>query len=180
MKTALYINTLAVLIAGSMSLAQAAPRLKHETATADARITLEDVQPLAGSMVTAAEGLSIDAIRSDSGSQLVGLNELREVVNKIGHDLVVLENEGATLPEWEVSAVNEIRPLMREIAANTDKAIQNFNSNRNYTWATGFPEQTQKIYEDAMRVKELVDAHLKLASIRKQEQRIETKLNAQQ
>ena len=62
---------------------------------------------------------------------------------------------------------------MQEVAANTEKAIQIFQSDRNHLWATPFPAETAKVFGDAERVKELLDGNLKLATVREQEQRIE-------
>lgn len=181
MRNSVYITTLAALIGGSMSLVQAAPKLKTETAAAEGRTVLENVRSTAYSMVAVADRLAIDASRTGYADvQLKALNELRYHVNKIGHDLALLENEEASLPDWASKSVNEIVPLMREIAQNTEKAILNFDANRDRVWATGFSEQTARIYEGAVRVRDLLDSYLKLAGVREQEQRIAAKLNGNQ
>lgn len=169
------------LIMFSGPAGQAAWKPKDESPTVQARTMLEQVESLSGSLAVTADGLSMRAkSQADPQSELDALNDIKDDVNQMGRDLRILEREQAELDKWESDAVDEIMPLMQNVAANTDKAIQTFQSDRNHLWATAFPAETAKVSDDAERVKELVDGHLKLAKVREQEQRLENKLDVNQ
>jgi hypothetical protein len=167
------------LIVFSVSLGQAASKPKDDSPAAEARTMLEQVDSWSASIADAADRLSMETrIPSDSQSDLEGLDILKDNVNKIGRDLRILVAGQEDLDKWESSAVDEILPLMQEVAANTEKAIETFRSDRNHLWTTAFPVETAKVFEDAAKVKALLDGHLKLATVREQEQRIENALDA--
>ncbi len=163
------------LVLFSVSLGHAAPKPKDDSPAAQARTMLEQVESWSASIAGTADRLSIKAKSpADPEADLEGLNAIKDDVNKIGRNLRLLEAEQGSLTEWESRALNEIVPLMQEVATNAEKAIQLFDSDRIRLWATSFPEQTTKVFEDAGRVKERLDAYLKLETIREQEQRIES------
>jgi len=165
-------TVLAALVASSFSLAQAAPKSKDNPG-AQGRETLQQVDELSASMVFTADRLAMRAKETEQGDiQLNGLNDLKEEVNGIGRDLRALEAKEGTLPDWERSALDEVLPLMNEIAAKTEAVLQSFHQNRSHMWATAFPAESAKIYEDAAKVKEIVDGHLKLAGLHEREQRV--------
>jgi hypothetical protein len=144
---------------------------------AQARVILEEVDSLSVSMVTTADQLAMGAKKTDQGeTQMEGLAALKGEVNRIGQDLRALETEETSLADWERSTVDGILPLMVEIAANTEKAIEALATNRSHMWATDFPEESAKVYDDAVKVRTIVDEHLKLASLREREQRAQAEL----
>jgi hypothetical protein len=165
MKTINYAVVSAALIACSLSLAQASPRAKDQSVPTQVRMTLKEVDSLSASMADAADRLALVA-KSTEGSetQLDELGTVRDDVNRIGRDLRTLQDEAGSLPAWESQTIDEVLPLMQEIATQTEEAIQNFNANRNHLWATAFPDETAKIYRDSERVKEIVSGNLKLAA----------------
>jgi hypothetical protein len=165
----------------SVSLGQAASKPKDDSPTAQARTMLVQVESWSGSLADTADRLSMKAkLKEDPQGQVYELDVLKNDVNKIGRDLRILEAEQGSLAGWESSAVDETLPLMREIAVNTEKAIQTFQSDRSHLWTTPYSEETTKIFEDAERAKELLDGRLKLAAVREQEQRIEGALGGNQ
>lgn len=171
----------AALVVLSVSLGQAASKPKDDSPTAQARTMLEQVESWSASLADTADRLSMKAIRKeDPQSQAEDLDILKNDVNKIGRYLRILEAEQGSLAGWESSAIDETLPLMREIAVNTEKAIQTFQSDRIHLWTTPYSEETSKVFEDAERVKELLDGHLKLATAHEQEQQIENTLDGNQ
>lgn len=177
MKTINY-AVVSALITCSLSLAQAFPRAKDQSVPTQARMMLKEVDSLSASMAYAADRLALVAMSTEgSETQLEELDAVRDDVNRIGRDLRTLQDEAGSLPAWESQTVDEVFPLMQEIATKTEEAIQNFNANRNHLWATAFPDETAKIYRDSERVKEIVSANLKLAAARVEEHRIEGTLN---
>lgn len=169
-------TVMVALVTCCFSLAQAAPKSKDDPG-AQGRVTLQEVDTLSASMVFTADRLAMGAKDTEQGdAQRDGLSDLKEEVNGIGRDLRALEANEGTLPDWERSALDEVLPLMNEIAAKTEAALQTFHQNRSHMWATAFPAETARIYEEATKVKEIVDGHLKLASLHEREQRIEAAL----
>jgi len=177
MKRVISVNILAALIVASASLLQAAPKLTDQSA-AHARVILERIGALSVSMERNADELAIDArdpAYTGSETQLGGLNHLRDDVNAIGRDLRLLEAGEGSLADWERQTFDEILPLMQEIAVNTQKEIQTWDSERVHLWTTAFRDESVKVDADAERVKEIVEAHLKLANMHEQEDRIQAK-----
>ena len=130
-------------------------------------------------MVNTADELAIKAKSPEQAdAQFVRLNDLRDDVNRIGKDLRVLEAEKGSLTAWESKTFGEISPLMQEIASNTETAIEIYSSNRNHMWTTAFPDESAKVYEDAARVKEILDNNLKLAKVREEEQNLEHEIGS--
>ena len=168
----------AALIACSLLSAQAAPKLKSAASTTDARAILENADSLSNEMANAADRLAISAKSRDyTEMQLNALDVLRSDINRIGQDLSMIQTKAETLPPWESRAVDEVLPLMKEIATNTEEAIQNFNANRNHLWATAFPEETAQVYRESERVKEILDGNLKLAAALEEERRLKSALS---
>ena len=178
MKTISSVTVSAALIVCSLSLAQAAPKPKDVSPTTDARAMLKRIDELSNEMASTADRLAIGAKSPDhADAELEALDVLRGDINQMGRDLRILKAEEETLPAWEKRAIDEVLPLMKEIATNTEEAIQNFNASRNHLWATAFPDETAKVYGEAERVKEVLDGNLKLAAARDEERRIESTLN---
>ena len=165
------------LVVFSMPLANAAPRAKAESQAVQARALLEDVDSLSASLVDTADRLALGAKSQGSESQRDELDVLRSDINRIGHDLSILQAEEQSLPAWESSTIEEVLPLMQEAATTTQAAIENYNENRNHLWSTDFPDEAARVYSDAERAKRVLDSKLKLAAVRNEEQRIESGLN---
>lgn len=181
MKRIHFAATAVALIVLSASAGQAASRPKSDSPTAQARTMLEQVDSWSASLVDTADRLSMKAkSQADPQSELAELDYVKDDINRIGRDLRVLEGEQVQLDKWESSAIDEILPLMQDAAANAEKAIQTFQADRNHLWATAFPAEIATVFEDAARVKESLDGHLKLAAAREHEQRLERTLDANQ
>lgn len=179
MKNSAFTTVLAALIVSSLAVVQAAPKSRDNSPATKARGILEEVASLSTSMVNTADELAVMAkTPGQADTQLVRLNELRDDVNRIGKNLRVLEAEKGSLTAWESKTFDEILPLMKEIASNTETAMENYSSNRNYMWTTAFPDESAKVYADAERVKEILDDNLKLAKVREEEQHLEDEIGS--
>jgi len=176
MKT-IYSAAISVAVAVCFASAgQAAAKPNDNSPATQARVTLEQVDSLTASIADSADWLAMWAKSPERlEGQLDRLDLLREDVNKAGRELQLLGTERESLAEWESRAFDEVLPRMQDIAANTEKAIEAYNSNRNHLWTTSFPEETAKIFEDAKQAKEMLDGYLKLAAVREQEQRLLSK-----
>jgi hypothetical protein len=178
--TTTYCAAFSAALAVFCASGQAAPKPKDNSPTTQARNMIEQMDVLSDSIRNTGDRLATTAKGpEDPEGQLERLDTIKEDVNKIGRELRLLQAEQGSLAEWQGQTIDEVLPLMREIAANTDQAIQTYNSNRNHLWATSFPEETARIFENAKRATELLDGQLKLAAVREQEQRLETKVESE-
>jgi hypothetical protein len=163
------------LVVLSVSLGQAASKPKDNSPAASAHIVFEQMASWSGSIEEVADQIATAATYPDvSGGQLNRLHALKDDVNIIGRELQSLQGEWGTLPEWERRAFDEVLPLMQEIAANTTKEIDDYNSSRHHLWTTSFNQEAAKIFEDAGQAKEALDGYLKLATVREQGLRTES------
>jgi len=58
------------------------------------------------------------------------LNRIKGDVNKMGRQLVKLEEAKATALPWQRLAIDRITPLLKELAANTTATIETLNKNK--------------------------------------------------
>lgn len=133
-KTFSPILILACLIAGYLMLSPA--NVSAQTATADS----EEVNQLFAQANAEAHELEFDAghmvkypLTQLSDEAHAGkINEIKEHVNTCGKLLTKLQNARETGSEWQQQAIDEVLPLLKQIAANTTSAIEHINSNRGH------------------------------------------------
>ena len=165
----------AVLIIWAMPSAHAA---QAQGESAGARETIVDIDNLTNRISERAFELNQMAKRGQSSIvQLEGLNHLRDDVNKVAADLDSLEAKKEDLADWEVKALDRTLPVMREVAGETGKAIQFFNTDRSRLWSTPYLEDTSEIAKDAKAVSAMLRDYLKLEGDREQEAQLERKLS---
>ncbi len=177
MKNIYFAAASAALMAFTLSVGEAAPRPKEVVPATQGRTMLEQIDGSSASIADAAYRLAAMAkSQRDPMSHLARLNDIREEVNQIGRELQALDDQRASLTEWEAKALDQALPLMHEIAVNAQKATETYISDRTHLFATSYPPEMLKVSDDATQVKQLLDGYLKLASVRQQEQRLEVKV----
>jgi len=110
---------------------------------------------------------------ASSDSDLSRLIEIREEVNHAGQEIESLEAERSALAPWERQALDKTMPLMREIAANTERAILCFNENKGHLWASQFSNYVTNIYNESKVANQNLGKSLELAHLRKEEHQLE-------
>jgi hypothetical protein len=151
----------------------------NPSAVIQAKAIFEDIETTSAEISDVAERLEERAQGpGDEQGAIEGLDALKAEVNRIGSDLSTLEAERASLAPWQVEALDRTTSLMLDIAANSDKAIETYNTQRNHLWATAFPVETAKAANEADEVKTLLSGYLKLEKARGQEERLERSLKA--
>ncbi len=131
-KKTTFLVALALLVAGYFSILPA--RAAEEPSGADSQV----VNDLLAEAKSEAHQLEADAGQMEqfarSGlthhSHGVKLNAIKEDVNKAGKLLTDLETEREYASAWQQKAIDEIRPLLREIADNTEAAIEYINQHQ--------------------------------------------------
>ena len=174
MNRSTFVAVSAALIVWSLPLAQAGPKAKDASPAVQARAVFQEVDASSAQIADVAEQLSERAKRqADPQLHAEGLDTLKEDVNSIGSELSSLDAERASLAPWEVEALDKTISLMQQVAANAEKAIEIYNSDRNRLWATAYPADTAKAAEEADQVKTLLSGYLKLAKARERGDRLE-------
>jgi len=168
---------LAVLMLWALAPAHGAPKAKSDSPSTRAQAILGSIDAQSASIADTAyqlERLAKDLHPPEA--HLDGIDALRAEVNTIGSELQSLEAERDSLAEWEVQALDQILPLMHDVADNTDKAIQTYRSDRGRLWVTPYVGDTARVVQDANEVSTLLRDYLKLAKTREKEARIEQSL----
>lgn len=167
----------AALIVFTASIGAAAPKQQGNSPSAQARVALEQIDDWSASAATITDRLEMFTTNGrDPLAQRHDLDALRENINNIASELQFLAGNRSSVAEWQVAAVDQVTPLMAEIAANLNQSIQLFNSERVHLWATAYHSNLARIYSDTRQVKGILDGYLKLASVHQEAQRIENRL----
>lgn len=177
MKSIYSVAICAAMMISTAIVGQAAPKVKHISPAAQARASFENIEAWSGSIAEAAYQLEAKSkTQTDAQAHFGDLDILKEKVNNIAREVLALDAERAGLEDWEVRVLDEIIPLMQEIAGTTDRAIQTSSSTRAAFWTTSYQHDAERIAHDAEQVNRIVDGNLKLAAARDREQRLESKL----
>ena len=152
----------AALIVFTVSTGAAAPKQQGSSPSAQVRIALEQIDDWSASAATITDRLEMFATNGmDASAQIQDLDALRTGVNNIGNELQSLGSNRGSMAESQVAAVDQITPLMAEIAATLNQSIQLYNSQRVRLWATEYRSNLARIYSDIRQVKGILDGSLK-------------------
>ena len=102
------------------------------------------------------------------------LTEVKDHVNKAGQLLAKLDQARETGSSWQQQAIDHIRPLLKELAANTEATINHFNDNKMLVHSKELVEYCSVNYELAKELAALVqdfidygESQAKLAELQK-------------
>jgi hypothetical protein len=123
---------LAVVVVGCLMISPVAKA--SNTAGEDSK----EVSQLLNDMKMRAHQLELDAAemetfartRLSETSHAAQLNQIGEHINKAGELLRRLHDARETGSAWQQKAIDEIYPLLKELAENTDTAMKFFNENK--------------------------------------------------
>jgi len=175
MKRTYFLAASAVLMVWSVVPAPAAP--KPESQATEAKAMFQQIDEWSADVADSAFRLSEMAKSNrDPESHLEGLTVLREDINRIGSELQSLDTMRDALSAWEVKALDQTLPLMHQAADNAEKAIQTYNSDRPWWWATSYVDDTAQVFKDTDQVASILRDYLKLAKTREREERLEHNL----
>lgn len=101
---------------------------------------------------------------SDGASQLSRFSEtswedladklalVRENVNDMGKELARLEDLRPTMPAAEQEEIDQITPVLQNLASHTEAAITQLNQHELTFWSTNLPDDLGNIYRGAKQV----------------------------
>ena len=146
----------------TVSVGAAAPKQQGNSPSAQARMALEQIDDWSASAAIIADRLEMfNAVGQDASGQFHDLDALRTSVNNIGAELQLLGGNRTSMPELQGAAVDQVAPLMADIAATLNQSIELYNSQRVHLWATAYRSNLARIYSDIQKVKGVLDSALK-------------------
>lgn len=169
------IFTSALLVAGSLSLAQAAHLPGNLAVSSEAETTLHDLRSTALAAEYDADELRLATTNSNLGPEmhLYELNALKSEINTMGKELNTLEQERTSLTPWEQQVIAKAHPLLKDAAANTENAINYFNENRHHLWAPEYRQYADHAWQDSEQIQKMLKNYLSYGKARDQEQKYE-------
>lgn len=93
------------------------------------------------------------------------LNAVKNQINETGKDLARLEQIKADTAPWQQEAINQLTPIAREVASNTEAAINQLNDNSRRLFAPAYTESLQAIADNSSELKNRVNDFLSIAAI---------------
>jgi hypothetical protein len=103
------------------------------------------------------------------------LNYVKERVNQTGADLARLEQIRDDAAPWQQKAIDQIVPIARDIASNTQSAILQLNENSNPLMSPGYAETLQAIAESTSDLNKSVSGFLTAEAINQKADKLHEK-----
>ena len=179
MTTKNMIITATMLITGSIPAAPASVVLPSSIAVAElaketlAKTTLKQVQVSAATVADQADHLRLMAsLTASPESHLVELVALKDEVNRMGQEIKMLKVAGDSLAPFEQQALENILPLFRAVAANTESAIDYFNEHQEHLWTEANREYADRVSQDSEQIAKILKNCLKYDKLLMQEKQI--------
>ena|ERR1051326_1867821 len=124
----------------------------------------EEVTKLLGEVQTEAVELKMDAEKMESytinklswESHAHAVQQIREHVNATGRLLTRLNENRALASPWQEQAIDEITPLLRELAANTTAVIEHLDANKTRLHSAEYKEYLTANYEVSKELSALI------------------------
>ena len=164
----------ALLFGSSLWVLQAAPAHAGMSVEQEATRTIIELQEQATAIADHSDDLRqlISSNESSSESQRWELDTLKYEINHMGRKLQALESERDSLSPWQVQAIDRAHPLLKEVAAKTEQAIDYFNDNKGHLWTPEYREYIKNIWSESDQMSHALKNSVTLAKVRDREQRL--------
>lgn len=144
----------------------------------------EQVSKLLSDAKTQAFQLKEDAITmenytrmtSDWESHSVVVTQMKEHINAAGKTLAKLEELRDGASPWQQTAIDRIKPLLKEIAANTNTVIQFINQKPRRLFTTEYKDYIEANADNADRLSRLVADFVDYGNTKNRLERLASKL----
>jgi hypothetical protein len=104
------------------------------------------------------------------------LDALRDDVNGMGKKMQLLEALSRNEAGWEQGTVKRVMPLLKEVAATTDQAINYVDSKPTEFALSDYGKITKKLYDQSTSLWTTLHDSVKLASLREREEQLKKTL----
>jgi hypothetical protein len=168
----------AMLLAVPLAAAQA--RSGVYTIADDAKHTIQQIQESAYNVENEADTLHGFAVNSGIGNEARAdlLNAMRARINQIGQEMARLDAERAALTSWELRALDQAEPLMKDAATKTETLMVYFNTHKDPIWTNEYREDAANIRTDTEKVVTDIGNIIKIEKLEKREAHTKSKLKA--
>jgi hypothetical protein len=102
---------------------------------------------------------------------------IKEHINNAGKLLAKLQDAAPTGSPWQQTAIQQIDPLLRELAANTEATINHLNENRANIHFTQFKDYVKANYDLAMDLEALIRDFVNYGEAKDKTERLGKKLD---
>jgi Na+/phosphate symporter len=109
-------------------------------------------------------------------SHAVKLEEMKDHVNAMGRLVPKLLESRDSASPWQQQAIDRMVPLLNELAANTNAAIQHLSQNKERPTAASYTEYLQENTETAHELSDLISSFWKYGQARAKLEHLEQKL----
>lgn len=161
------ITAATVLMTASVSVAHAAPDAGGQVSAKDAKTvesTFKQMDSQAAAISNNAFIMNHAIARTDDYEfQVYHLADLKDQVNRVGKELAAIEAERQSLPQWQRDAVDQITPVMHDIASEANEAIKTYNVDQDRLFASNYGDDTKEISVNAQKVSQRLHDDVKLA-----------------
>lgn len=138
----------------------ATPPVGRAAATADS----ESVSNLLSEAKTQAFQVREDASTLETYTRMtVGweshaatVTQMREHINALGRQSTKLDEAKASASPWQAAAIDRIRPLLKELASNTENTINLLNKNKRQLTTGAYKEYVEANADMASRLAEMI------------------------
>jgi hypothetical protein len=168
----------AVMIVSFLAPAYGATKLSDQTPSAQAQAVFEQIDRQAAVVADEAFKLRETAKwERDPDLQAEELHLIKEEVNRIGAEIQRLEAKRGSIDGWEASLLDQMLPIVRDVADNTQEAIRTFNDHETLPRnASSYVGRTARITQDIQGLANLLSNRLKVARTVEKEMQIEQNL----
>jgi hypothetical protein len=144
----------------------------------------EQVSKLLSDAKTQAYQLREDAATMDSYSRAnvgweihaVSLDQIKQHINESGRTLAKLDENRSSASPWQATAIDRIKPLLKEIAANTQNAIQTLNGNPKQLSSPDYKEYLETNSDVAAQLAGLIRDLVDYGNTKNRMERLKAKL----
>jgi hypothetical protein len=170
-------------MAASVNAAHAAPNTGDQLSAKDAKAAEASLKLMDQQIAAIADNafLMNQAIdrTDDFEFQADRLAYLRDQVNRVGRELALIEADRDSLPQWQTDVVNQMAPVMHEVAEEATQATNTFNADNIRLFASDYGSETKEISDNAGKVAQHLHYDLKLANAEAAEARLTAAIDKQ-
>jgi hypothetical protein len=170
----------AILTVLPLAQTQAGVWKNHSTTPAQRGLTiLEDLKSNSVTLKSEADQFKMLTSEplSDPDLYVPRLEALKAIINRMGRDLEMLEQEQDTLPSWQQDTIAETAPLLKVSASDAEQAIEYFDQNRTHLWTSvQYRQYAASLASASEKIEKTLSGHLTVAKLHNEEQRANDKL----
>ena len=116
--------------------------------------------------------------RSNLGweSHAATVNEMKEHINAAGRTLAKLDDARKTASPWQATAIDRIKPLLKEIASNTETVIEYINKNPKRLFMNQYKDYIEANADVADKLAGLIGDFVEYGNTKNRLERLSSKL----